>query len=226
MVDSVFGERGNPNALMNIEWIFAIATAQYARLKRRFPLVLITPDELANKIQHSPEYQDATTFRENITPLEGVDYAWACSYAQDRFKRLEQICRELDDKANEIIKYLGGGTGLYTLAVVANNSPGKRWVILMAVPAFLLALISIALALRARQPIPTPGPPSIQGATQYADSYEHLAQAFFLGQWHQTCVGMELAIREKAARIQVANFYLFATIVTLLLPIVAAMLST
>ena len=158
-------------------------------------------------IEGSPEYIAAKEFKETIELKEGVDYGWVWDYAADSYRRTEQIYRELDDKANDIIKYLGGGTGLFTLAALSNVNANNACIILGATPSFVLALIAIALAARARQPNPAYQPPSIQSAFNYAGHYKYdpKAKAVFLGQWHLTCVGMDVANEIKARRIALAR---------------------
>ena len=63
-------------------------------------------------IEDREEFQDAERFRRTITPLEDTEYKWIFDYANDKHDKLTKIYKELDDKANEIVKYLGGGAGL------------------------------------------------------------------------------------------------------------------
>jgi len=190
-------------------------------------LILMSPEDLKTQFTADPEYREAELFKGEIEPKEGVDYTWVWEYAKDTFQRSESIYKELDEKANDIIKYLGGGTGLFTLAVLANVQHENRYVILAAIPAFLLALISIALAVRARQPNPTTQPPDIRSALQFADDYKDgdKARSKFLGQWHLTCVGMDLAIRAKVLRIQFATKFFLWTVVSLAIPLLVAFIS-
>jgi hypothetical protein len=191
-------------------------------------LLRMSPDEIEAQIKSDPEYEEAETFQENIEPTKEADYTWVWRYSEDTFKRVETIYKELDDKANDIVKYLGGGTGLFTLGVLANVSHSNYWIIICALPAFLLALTSIALALRARQPNPACQPPSIRSAYKFADHYidVKLAQATFLGEWHLACTGMVLANRAKAVRIRYATFCFWLSIASLGLPIIAAIRSS
>src|SRR5271157_3479339 len=166
-----------------------------ASLRTTRKLILASPEDLEAQFKDDPQYTEAESFKEEIELKDGVDYEWVWEHAKDTFDRSESTYKELDDKANDIIKYLGGGTGLFTLAVLANIRHENACVILAAIPTFLLALISVTVALRARQPNPATRPPDIRSAFKFAEHYEKSgkARAYFLGQWHLTCKGLDLA---------------------------------
>ena len=214
-------------AHMNSEWWQKLKQRSKAVLPdpvTALKLILFSPEDVEAQILSHPDYENAIKFKDTIDPKDGIDYEWVLEYAKYQFDRADRLYKELDDKANDIIKYLGGGTGLFTLAAIFNTTPQRLSVILASIPAFLLALVAVALAARARQPNPAREPPSIKGAYGFAEHFKNakLAQAGFIGQWHATCEGMHLAIKAKGERVQHATrFYVWA-IVSLAIPIVVA----
>ena len=189
-------------------------------------MALASDQTILARIAAEPSYDAAKTFQKNIEPQDGVEYAWVWAFAKDQYARLESICKGVDEKANDILKYLGGGAGLLTLAVLANVTARNYYVFLLAVPSLVLALISIAFAAKARRPIKTLVPPDVKGAFEYASYYkkESTAMAAFIGQWHFACEGLRLVTEAKAARVKVAtSFYVWA-ISSLALAFIAALI--
>jgi len=209
------------------EWLKREAKDLFPDLRLAQKLIRTSAAELGTQIDSDPAYEAAEEFNKSLAPTEGAKYEWVWDYAKFQFERADRLHRDLDDKANDIIKYLGGGTGLFTLAALANMTPQNVWVIFASLPAFALALISIALAARARYPNPTKEPPAIKSAYMYAEHLEDkTAKIRFIGQWHLTVEGMHLAIKAKAVRVKLATKCYVWAIVSLAIPIITAMLLT
>ena len=175
-----------------------------------------------DKILEHNDYQRAVEFKEGFTPKEGCDYKWIWSYAEQLLERLETTYRELDGKADSIIRYLGGGVGLLTIGAIASISKDNAFVVGWTIPSFLTALAAIWCAARARTPSSTQIPPPIDGAIKYAEAYSEEAQSTFLAQWHLVCVGARIAILAKASYVQWATGLFFVTVAGLSLPLFAA----
>jgi hypothetical protein len=186
-------------------------------------LIWTSPDGLDRQFRTTEAYDEANKFKLNIEPKPGADYEWVWEYAKFQFERADAIYKDLDNRAHDIIKYLGGGTGLLTFGALANVDHRNVWVVVSAIPAFLCAIVSIALAARARQPNPTWEPPPIDSAFRFAGEYkEGEAKPHFLGQWHLTCELMYLAVQAKSKRIAYATMFYVLAIVLLAIPIVVA----
>jgi hypothetical protein len=181
-------------------------------------------------IEESHEYQDAMEFKECIDQLieesEGVEFDWVSEYARGQFDRVTKVYDRLDDKAETIIKYIGGGTWIFTLAILMNSGSHTFTIITWAIPSFLCALASIFFASLARQPNPVYFPPDVKSAFHYAhwNKGAGKAQAAFLGSWHLACEGMFLAVMAKSRQIRYATWAFFAALLMLILPVFRAML--
>jgi hypothetical protein len=182
-------------------------------------------DTLPSWITSAPEYQEAKHFKENIKLAQNADhYKWVWEYAAAEYERRLSVWSILDEKADTIIKYLGGGTGLFTLGALASIREGNAILIGLAIPAVVTALFSVLLSLVARIPRPTGSPPSVKGAFEFADTYgsDEEAKAIFLGQWHQTCETMQVVNGRKAMLIVWSTWLYLAALFLLLLPLIVA----
>jgi hypothetical protein len=188
-------------------------------------LIMVSPEDNRASIKSRPEYTAADEFKETIDPKKGAKYEWVWTYAGKKFERVEGIFRALDEKANDIIKYMGGGTGLFALGALAKVTHETRWVIIWALPSFVLAIIAIAHAARARQPAAVCEPPSVESAFKYASHYGDESETYFIGQWHLACKALQMAIEDKAHRIDVATRCYVWALALLVLPIIAAIAS-
>jgi len=169
-------------------------------------------------------FEEAVRFRNEFQPTEGVNYDWAFDYAKDSFSMSMEIYRQLDEKASDLIKYLGGGTGLFALAAVANVTKQNAGIVVWVMPSFVLSLISIYFACLARKPNKTRLPASVEAvARYYAEYYKDQAKAKFLGEWHEAIIGMGLANELKSRRVTAATWAFFAAIVMLGAPLLYAL---
>ncbi|SIN69218.1 hypothetical protein SAMN05444166_0158 [Singulisphaera sp. GP187] len=175
-----------------------------------------------SQIENDPKYKEAAVFKETIEPSNDVDYEWVCEYARDCYDRSEKIFAVLDGKANDIIKYLGGGAGLFTLAVLTNLKPENARIVIWTIPAYLISIMAIYFAVKAKQPNSVALPPSVKSAFDYANRFEGTSQASFLGQWNMMCVGMSVANQVKARSVRKATWAFFGAIVALIFPLGAA----
>src|SRR5262249_7329045 len=52
-------------------------------------------------------------FSKEVRPIENADYKWLLDYARLLWDECNKTFASLDEKAENIIRYLGGGTGLF-----------------------------------------------------------------------------------------------------------------
>jgi hypothetical protein len=198
----------------------------------RFPSENLTDqDGKMRKRRDAPPAVDpmiaARKFRDSLEPIPDADCGWVWDYGRDLFDRYTKIYKELDDKASDIIKYLGGGTGLFTLAALSNVTAKNIHILGWAIPSFLAALVSIFFASLARKPGDVMMPSTIENALDYARDYPESMQAktVFLGCMHVSCTSYEGALARKAFRVEVATWVFFAAIAMLIIPILVAICS-
>jgi hypothetical protein len=183
-------------------------------------------NEPTSYLDKNPAYQDVVSFSKNADIQEGVDYSWVWDYASASYDRASTLYRSLDDKANDIIKYLGGGTGLFTLGLLNGIHKGNVWYFACALPSIIFALISVFLAALARKPGHTVHPPSIQDAWRFAEHFEtkDKARAAFVGQWAVAAEARYLSAQRKAEYVKYATWMFFVALALLLIPFVYAIL--
>ena len=172
-------------------------------------------------VGRSKLFKDTQSFKDNAEPIKDKDYSWAWDFAEAQFDRLFAISKELDEKANDIIKYLGGGTGLFALAMLSKIEPENFWLLKWTIPSFALAIVSILFAVLVRKPTTTYTPPSVEAAFKYVGYFEdaNMAKGAFLGQWNRACVGVSLTNEIKADRVFAATWFFFLAITSLAIPI-------
>jgi len=96
--------------------------------------------------RRDPEYQEAHKSKETFSPKEDVDYDWVHEYALLIYDRFDQAEKALDAKAESIIKFLGGGSGLLTLGAIVNLRDLGLPVAMALGVSLLLALVAIGVA--------------------------------------------------------------------------------
>jgi hypothetical protein len=183
------------------------------------------PDVLdPDMIKSDPLYLESLKFKNDWKPDESrlKNYDWIKEYAVSSHSRCLETYKYLDDKADSIIRYVGGLSGLLTLGALAGRAGAidiPRW--LFAVPA-IFAILTILLALAARLPSWSRDTPNIKSAIDYAESDLPTPEITFLAQWHATCVALQIATRRKAQWVVNATASLGLTLFVLLLCTIAA----
>jgi hypothetical protein len=170
-------------------------------------------------IEQSDRHKKAKAFLENFRAKEGVDYGWAIDHAKSLWSETNKHFASLDDKADSIIKYLGGGIGLFSLGVLAKADASNTYLILWALPAIFLAVLSVFFAAWVRKPNSVPRMPSIEAAVSCA---EEESGADFLGQWHYACESQLMANESKAKNLERATLCYCLSLALLALPLLAA----
>lgn len=131
----------------------------------------------SSEIEGRAPYREAASFAQSIEPRDGVDYQWIWDYSKEHYEMLCKVRSILDDKANDILKYLGSGTALFTLGVLANIKSENWYLYLLAIPSYFLSLLSLYYAIKAREPSAAFHPPAIKGLWDYFEHYQKKEKA-------------------------------------------------
>lgn len=173
------------------------------------------------KIAADPEYQKALDYKNNYESNDKIDYGWIWHYAEKQYEELERINSVLDSKAEAIIKNLGGGIGILTVAVGAFGSLeglGPIQLFLCSTP-LMFATVSIAFAVYSRSPRFTPSPLTIREAIDYAEYFDKKSRSTFLSQWNLACVGRDISNSNRAKHVWLAYFFFMFSVIFLAVPL-------
>jgi hypothetical protein len=170
--------------------------------------------------KNHPAYQVALDNTKKFTPKPGCDYEWTVAYGKDCYAGLEASFRYLDEKADSIIKYLGGGSAVITVGALAAPGVAGSWLPYLFLPSLCCALLAIRAAAEIRQPNWVPGAPPVKVAVEYAEAYGDKAEATFVALWHACCEGVAVANDDKAKKLRGATRWYVRALAWLLLPVV------
>lgn len=173
-------------------------------------------------IEHETDYREAEQFKLDWSPKEERKYAWVPEYAEQLYRLHDERFRDLDAKADAIIRYLGGGTGLVAIVVLANPSRAAAPVLIALLFSVVCSITAMVIAAVARNPKSSYLPPTVEGAIRYEEHYGESSKQEFLGQWHLTCVGLRLVCEHKARQVHWATVMFIVTLVFLFFSFVVA----
>jgi hypothetical protein len=184
----------------------------------------IRPGSSPAFVVNDSAYKQALEFMKYVGPKQGAEYGWVFDYAKILWEYRNRVFVSLDEKADSIIKYLGGGTGLFALGVLAKVDGSNWYIAVAAMPAVACALLAILFAILARRPSAFPGLSTVETAKDYADAEESSSAALagFLGQWNLACEAVRLICQRKASRVEVAAWFTYAALVLLAIPLLVA----
>ena len=198
-----------------LKWLWMVETASSPGRPSTSTQLNISELDAENRAK----YEEAKRFRQEFMPEENLDYDWVFEYAKEKYDKMLKNLEQLDDKADALIKYLGGGTAFVAFGAIVGAGRGNALAILLMAPSVMLALWAIAYAIRPRLPTPTPVPPKVDEAVSYAEAFRDRGKYYFIGQWHETCQLLGSIITAKAARIIIASKYYYRALLFLLLPV-------
>jgi hypothetical protein len=170
---------------------------------------------------------DALAFMQQARAKDNIEYKWVYDYGKDLWEYENSHFESFNERADSIIKYLGTGTGLLALGLLAKADHTNVHILWWSIPSLICALVAIGLAACSKRPFDVPSIPAVKQAKEYADGYatERESIAAFVGQWHLACEKMKLASDKKADAFDLSlKLYIWA-VVLLLLPVFAALIS-
>ena len=186
-----------------------------------------TCEQSDTDFQKDADYQKQLEFARTFKPRqEGADdtignYEWVVELAKEKYADLHKSFDGMDEKADAIIKYLGGGTAIIALGALASVNRSNAWLVFLLVPSIVFALRAIFLATVARTPTEAPLPPTLRTAIEYAESYGSEVETRFLAALHATCEGLKKVVAWKSQRVTKAAKCYYRALLLLLLPLVA-----
>lgn len=181
--------------------------------------------ELDPQHEENVPFQQALEYARKFDPTNGQsadsppNFAWVKEHAKAKLEEAHSEFEILDNKADSIIKYLGGGTAIVAIGTLANTNRFNAWLVLLLVPSLVLAIRAIYYATKARMPIAVTKLPSVQSAIEYAKYHAVQAEDRFLPTWQVACIGMETVLALKAEYVTLASRFYYRAILLLLLPI-------
>lgn len=185
-----------------------------------------TPDD---DYQQSADYREAVEFWQKFQQKDGVDYAVVQKYARELFERYDKADKALDEKADTIIKYLGGGSALIAFGALMTIKTDSRNTCLLGVvallcliPSLILASRAIANAVKVRWPRSSATLLPVKFAVKMAEHYKE-PEKIDLNLWlmfHPICEAYHFRNTRKAELVRVAHQYYLGAVTLLVLPVI------
>ncbi len=156
---------------------------------------------IAAFVEQSEEYQKAWDFAQRFNPRPDTDYEWICDYAADEYLRFSQALKDIETKADDLIKYLGAGSGFVSLFTLYAKDERLRelWAVL---PTLFFLLASLGCAILARAPQRHPYPPLTRNAVTYVEYFKESAKVRFFVKYAAAAVALKAATQFKAAAVR------------------------
>ena len=164
-------------------------------------------------------------------PRRGRHFLTALEYAKSYHKIIADKFDALDKKADWLVRYASGIATIVALltSIAAIYGPAThRLAAGLSLPAVIMLIASVGVALRASCPTAEPVPmlpAEVVGITEKPNiDDEGQIQALVAASFHCAAFGLRLAVDEKASRVALASSCLVIGLGLLLLPIVAVVL--
>jgi len=190
--------------------------------------VIDTNPNYTHAVETSSAAREAHEFDLTFEPQEGVEYGWVVKHAREQYDDSKKAFEALDAKATAIITYLSSGAGLLTIGSIFAITTAKvsAVAIWLTLPAMACSCAALIFALRARRPLPVFPPAGAPKVVRIANHYKSAknAEAAFLSHWHSLTVLLRPVLFIKGWNIRYATYFLVATVCSLTLPLVAALL--
>jgi hypothetical protein len=159
---------------------------------------LFTGDWILERVKKDKSYDLAATFSDKFEPKADRDYKWVLDYSIKEYELASLRVDSLEGKADTLIGYLGAGSGLISIGLAYGLGKGNSRVLIAAVPALLLLLFAILLALVARIPSKLPTLPQSRTALEIEADSDRVAVGKFAASVWTSTRSIALAAREKS----------------------------
>ncbi|MGH9685029.1 MAG: hypothetical protein ACRD4S_15625 [Candidatus Acidiferrales bacterium] len=158
---------------------------------------------IREKVEKGESYESAVAFSDTYQPHAERDYGWALDYAVKEYELASLRAEYLEGKADSLIGYLGAASGLISIGLAYGIGDHRGRVLLAAIPALLLLLSGIVLALISRIPSKSPSLPHCKDALEYMQKDDLAAGKFAAYIWTSTRA-LALTTSEKAKLVRSA----------------------
>jgi phage anti-repressor protein len=175
------------------------------------------------------EYVAARDYYRSFQMQEGVDYGVVIDYARELSERHEKTDKALDEKADAIIKYLGGGSSLITFGALLSlkaDTPQAcalgMAALLSLIPSLYFAVRAVSAALHVRRPRASAIVPHVKFAVEMAE-FNKTKEKTELNVWlifHPICEAMFFRNLQKAKWVESAHNHYRKAIACLGVPVV------
>jgi hypothetical protein len=214
-----FNELARRYSAQVLEWINQARTSFPGRLSRW----LLGDSDYTQSRAYLDAEQLVRTFE--VAPGSHEQFEWVSEYAKNCYDGLTKTFCTLDEKADALIKYLGGGTLLIAILGPVAGKTISAWVAVLVLPSIICMLVAIFFAVCVRLPRRVPAPPSVLTAVQYVEYFGENSAATFLPLWHQCCEGIDYVNAWKSRLVHVASKWYLVALFLLLVPVIGAAVS-
>ena len=176
-------------------------------------ILLCSGDKFVEEHYNNPEgnCQKAKSLaKEVFKPDEGTETSWVYDYAEKQYNQVAQDIKDMDCKADALVRYVGVGVALLVVVISMLASSENRYIGVAFIPTIIVSLVVIVCALRAEAPFWHAAPPNATIAmkgTKYHAS-EEKAKARFAGKYYEATEALKLAsiYKSKAVGYSVKAF--------------------
>jgi len=197
------------------------------RLVRQF---VVLPSDMIPSFEDTAEYKQSVELWQKFEMKEQVDYKPVVEYATRLAESYERTDKSLDDKADSIVKYLGGGTAIITAGVLLGiKTDSTRGCILSLVaitclaPSYYFTIRAVRAAINARRPQNQAALKSVSFAIEMAEHHKEQSkfEPNFYMIFHPICEGAYIRNEGKARLVDRSHTYYMRSIFCLAIPAIA-----
>jgi hypothetical protein len=154
---------------------------------------------IRDMVENTPECEEYREFARTFTPAPDADYQWFLSHATKEFELADDRMKELDSKADSLIRYLGAAEGILSLAFLRVADTKDASLLWVSIPTMLAFLAAILLASTSRSPALHPVFPA---TADFLLRYPNGHFAKYAARIAATTQIARRALREKAALVR------------------------
>lgn len=155
--------------------------------------------------------------------LEASQHKWLIDYAKLKYQYTLNRWDSLENKADQLVRYLGGSIPILLGAVIVSTDKLSIGSTLSIIPTILLLIASMILAVASRRIKIAFEPACVAEAQKYVAFYKNaaIAEFEFVSEWKNAIDKQDIACDEKAEWLQWSFNALLSAIVCVVLPLVA-----